>query len=118
MTPDLNVSVPDEAVERLIERFDKAAQTWRMRLADSTPMHTSRKVAEQEYIEAKAALAAGYPSMVAEVERLKRCISMAMGCINPDATDRDLRLAWFRLADALDGREPRASLKTDAGEAP
>lgn len=54
----------------------------------------------------------------AEIERLKRCISMAMGCINPEATDRDLRLAWFRLADALDGKEPRAALAaTSSSEA-
>lgn len=47
---------------------------------------------------------------VEEVERLMRCIYMAMGCLNPESPNRDERLAWFRLYDAEMGREPRPKL--------
>lgn len=50
------------------------------------------------------------PNTKAEVERLMRCIDMAMGCLDPDSKNRDERLAWFRLYDAKMGREPRAGL--------
>ncbi len=46
----------------------------------------------------------------AREERLLRCISMAMGCLSPHSQRPDERLAWYRLLDAKDGREPRASL--------
>lgn len=46
---------------------------------------------------------------VKEPERLRRCISMAMGCISP-IHGGDESLAWYRLLDALEGREPRSSL--------
>lgn len=42
-----------------------------------------------------------------EISRLKRCISMAMGCIDPESRNPDERLAWLRLHDALAGKEPR-----------
>lgn len=42
--------------------------------------------------------------------RLTRCIVMAMGCLDPNDDNPDVRLAWFRLVDAIDGNEPRASL--------
>lgn len=48
--------------------------------------------------------------MSKEEDRLRRCITMAMGCINPLSESRDERLGWYRLLDALEGREPRASL--------
>jgi hypothetical protein len=44
--------------------------------------------------------------------RLRRCIHMAMGCISPLSKNPDERLAWYRLEDAVNGREPRASLTT------
>lgn len=46
---------------------------------------------------------------VKEPGRLRRCISMAMGCISP-IHGGDESLAWYRLLDALEGREPRSSL--------
>jgi hypothetical protein len=45
--------------------------------------------------------------MTEEIERLKRCITMAMGCISPLGKTKDERLAWYRLLDAMEGREPR-----------
>lgn len=42
-----------------------------------------------------------------EIERLRRCISMAMGCISPLSKNIDEVLAWQRLLDASEGREPR-----------
>ena len=45
-----------------------------------------------------------------DVERLLRCINMAMGCISPLSKNIDERLAWFRLLDTIEGREPRDSL--------
>ena len=49
-----------------------------------------------------------------EIERLLRCVGMAMGCLDPESKNRDEALAWYRLFDAEMGREPRASL--DANE--
>lgn len=46
----------------------------------------------------------------AEVARLLRGISAAMGCLNPEASNRDEVLAWHRLYDAEMGREPRSNL--------
>jgi hypothetical protein len=43
--------------------------------------------------------------------RLLRCIEMAMGCLDPEALNPDERLAWWRLLDAKQGREPRAAEK-------
>lgn len=45
-----------------------------------------------------------------EIDRLHRCITMAMGCISPLSVDRDERLAWYRLLDAIEGREARDNL--------
>lgn len=45
-----------------------------------------------------------------EAPRLLRCITMAMGCISPLSRNLDERLAWYRLLDAIEGREPRYSL--------
>jgi len=42
------------------------------------------------------------------VEQMRRCIQGAMGCLDPLSTNNDERLAWFRLQDALEGREPRS----------
>lgn len=42
-----------------------------------------------------------------EIARLLRCINMAMGCISPLSQNKDERLAWYRLLDAIEGREPR-----------
>lgn len=50
------------------------------------------------------------PHTVAEVERLMRCINMAMGCLDPESANRDEALAWHRLYDAEMGREPRPKL--------
>ena len=46
-------------------------------------------------------------------DRMRRCITMAMGCLDPLSRDPDERLAWYRLADALDGKEPRSCLTHD-----
>ena len=43
-------------------------------------------------------------------DRLERCIAMAMGCLDPLAKRPDEALAWYRLLDAIEGREPRSSL--------
>lgn len=45
-----------------------------------------------------------------EVGRLLRCINMAMGCLSPLAKTADERLAWLRLLDGMEGREPRDKL--------
>lgn len=42
--------------------------------------------------------------------RLMRCINSAMGCLNPESTNKDEALAWHRLFDAEMGREPRGRL--------
>ena len=42
-----------------------------------------------------------------ELGRVLRCVYMAMGCLSPVSTNPDERLAWHRLADALEGNEPR-----------
>ena len=47
-----------------------------------------------------------------EIERLHRCTAMAIGCLNPESVNLDERLAWYRLLDAKEGREPRASHTT------
>jgi hypothetical protein len=44
-----------------------------------------------------------------EAERLLRCIRMAMGCLDPLSPRPDERLAWFRLLDGVEGREPRTT---------
>ena len=41
-------------------------------------------------------------------DRLRRCISMAMACLDPLSSNPDERLAWYRLLDALDGKEARS----------
>lgn len=46
-----------------------------------------------------------------ESARIMRCVRMAMGCISPLSKNNDERLAWFRLLDAVEGREPRPALK-------
>lgn len=43
-----------------------------------------------------------------ELGRVLRCVYMAMGCLSP--LTRDEKLAWYRLLDALEGREPRDGL--------
>ncbi len=48
------------------------------------------------------------------VPRLLRCINMAMGCIDPLSKNRNERLAWYRLLDAIEGREPRSFLDPQA----
>lgn len=45
-----------------------------------------------------------------ELGRVLRCVYMAMGCLSPIAANRDERLAWLRLSDAVNGREPRDGL--------
>ena len=45
--------------------------------------------------------------------QLLRCINMAMGCISPLSSSIDERLAWYRLLDALEGREPRLRLDNE-----
>ena len=47
------------------------------------------------------------------VERLIRCIRMAMGCISPLSANVDERLAWYRLLDAVEGKEPRDRLEPE-----
>lgn len=44
-----------------------------------------------------------------ENRRLNRCISAAMGCLDPNSQNTDERLAWWRLFDATagNGKEPR-----------
>jgi hypothetical protein len=45
-----------------------------------------------------------------ENARLHRCITMAMGCLDPESDNPDERLAWYRLWDAeIGNREPRCS---------
>ena len=48
-----------------------------------------------------------------DVERLMRCIDMAMGCLDPDSANKDEALAWYRLYDAEMGHEPRKALITE-----
>lgn len=48
-----------------------------------------------------------------EIERLRHCISMAMGCITPLSKNNDERLAWYRLFDALEGKQPRDRLEKE-----
>ena len=52
---------------------------------------------------------------IREQARLHRCISMAMGCLDPESKNRDERLAWYRLFDAQagNGKEPRPCLPED-----
>lgn len=45
-----------------------------------------------------------------EMGRILRCVNMAMGCLDPHSQNADERLAWYRLLDALEGREPRDKL--------
>ena len=45
-----------------------------------------------------------------EIARLNRCITMAMGCLDPESSNPDERLAWLRLSDGMNGKEPRATL--------
>jgi len=52
-----------------------------------------------------------YSELTEQVARQRRCIHMAMGCISPLSPNNDERLAWFRLLDAIEGREPRAGLE-------
>ena len=47
---------------------------------------------------------------MSETDRLLRCINMAMGCLDPNSANVDERLAWYRLLDAITGREPRNAL--------
>lgn len=65
-------------------------------------------------IDAKTANRTPYAAVAAvqeEIARLKRCISMAMGCLDPESPHNpDERLAWYRLHDAMQGREPRSQL--------
>ncbi len=42
-----------------------------------------------------------------ELGRILRCVNMAMGCLDPFSKNLDERLAWYRLLDAYEGREPR-----------
>ncbi len=49
---------------------------------------------------------------------MRRCITMAMGCLDPHSANLDERLAWYRLKDALDGREPRNSISENWGASP
>jgi hypothetical protein len=46
-------------------------------------------------------------------DRMRRCITMAMCCLDPLSNEPDERLAWYRLKDALDGKEPRNCLTYD-----
>ena len=48
-----------------------------------------------------------------EISRLMRCIRMAAGCISPLSNNVDERLAWYRLLDAIEGREPRGRLEAE-----
>ena len=48
-----------------------------------------------------------------EIERLRCCITMAMGCLDPLSKNPDERLAWYRLHDALNGKEARTCLTYD-----
>ncbi len=50
------------------------------------------------------------PAAGAETQRLLRCINMAMGCLDVFSKNPDERLAWYRLLDAIEGREPRKAL--------
>jgi hypothetical protein len=54
-----------------------------------------------------------YTELTAQVSRQRRCIHMAMGCISPLSANNDERLAWFRLLDAIEGREPRGGLEQE-----
>jgi hypothetical protein len=46
------------------------------------------------------------------IDRLRRCITMAMGCLDAESKNPDERLAWLRLSDGMEGREPRAALSS------
>ena len=50
-------------------------------------------------------------AMTGEVGRLLRCINAAMGCLSPLSKNVDERLAWHRLLDAFEGREPRTRVE-------
>jgi hypothetical protein len=45
-----------------------------------------------------------------QVERMGRCVTMAMRCLDPLSENPDEALAWHRLLDAIEGNEPRASV--------
>lgn len=47
---------------------------------------------------------------LAENARLLRCINAAMGCLSAYGATEWERLAWYRLLDAREGREPRDKL--------
>ncbi len=53
----------------------------------------------------------------AKCERLERCVTSAMGCLDASGIGGpDQRLAWLRLLDATEGREPRAALTQGADQ--
>lgn len=43
-----------------------------------------------------------------DIARMRRCVEAAMGCLDPLSRNNDERLAWYRLLDAMEGREPRS----------
>ena len=45
-----------------------------------------------------------------EMGRILRCVNITMGCFDPQSQNADERLAWYRLLDAFEGREPRDRL--------
>lgn len=49
------------------------------------------------------------------IERSDRCITMAMGCLDAESKNPDERLAWLRLSDGMEGREPRTTLSSMDG---
>lgn len=51
------------------------------------------------------------PPPVTRDEKVMRCIDAAMACLDPESSSADERLAWLRLLDAKEGREPRSPSK-------
>jgi hypothetical protein len=91
-----------------------------------SPNHWANQIAKRLFMRAlklrlemapqSVTVAQGQPDS-GEIAHLHRCISMAMGCLHPLSSNVDERLAWQRLSDAIEGREPRSSVtSTDEPE--
>jgi hypothetical protein len=53
-----------------------------------------------------------------DIERMRRCITSAMGCLDPLSRNLDEQLAWHRLLDAIEGREPRPTRRPEDAPSP
>ena len=56
---------------------------------------------QQDQWEEDAILMASAPAMQDEIARLRDCINMAMGRLDPDSRNADERIAWKLLFDGI-----------------